>query len=391
MRILIVNKYARVTGGADVHCLDLADALLERGHRVAMLSTASPENLFREGEFVDASVTHSTREQLGTLRQLDVARRAVWNPGAAAAMRSLIRSFRPQVVHAHKLYPQLSVAPLVVASRAGLPIVQTIHDYEFISASWVDHRGRWLDHDEPRRSARALNEATFLVRRGVHPRVVGAWIANSRYVAARHRTRGIEATPVPLFVEPAPNDPRPFADRLGAAFVGRLDAEKGVRDVLDMAELAPSLRLTVAGHGPLEAEVAQAAGRLPNLAFAGRLGRTEVLDLLGRARVCLMPSRWQEPAGLAALEAMSVGTPVLAYASGGLAEYVSDAGGGRVIEPDARALARECEALAGDRESWERLSARGVDGVAAHNAPEAYAEAVEGIYERAVGSPAGVE
>jgi glycosyltransferase involved in cell wall biosynthesis len=306
-------------------------------------------------------------------------------------MRSLIRSFRPQVVHAHKLYPQLSVAPLVVASRAGLPIVQTIHDYEFISASWVDHRGRWLDHDEPRRSARALNEATFLVRRGVHPRVVGAWIANSRYVAARHRTRGIEATPVPLFVEPAPNDPRPFADRLGAAFVGRLDAEKGVRDVLDMAELAPSLRLTVAGHGPLEAEVAQAAGRLPNLAFAGRLGRTEVLDLLGRARVCLMPSRWQEPAGLAALEAMSMGTPVLAYASGGLAEYVSDAGGGRVIEPDARALARECEALAGDRESWERLSARGVDGVAAHNAPEAYAEAVEGIYERAVGSPAGVE
>ena len=54
MRILIVNKYARVTGGADVVALGLAEGLRGRGHEVAMLSTASPENLFGDGEFVDA-------------------------------------------------------------------------------------------------------------------------------------------------------------------------------------------------------------------------------------------------------------------------------------------------------------------------------------------------
>jgi glycosyltransferase involved in cell wall biosynthesis len=385
MRILIVNKYARVTGGADVHCLGLAEALGGRGHEVAMLATASPQNLFGEGEFVAASVTHASREGLGAAAQLGVAGRAVWNPGAAAAMRRLIRRFRPQVVHAHKLYPQLSAAPVVVAGRAGVPVVQTLHDFEFISASWLDHRGRRLDRDERRRSARALNDATFLVRRGVHARAVDAWVANSRYVAARHRARGIEATPLPLFIEPAPDDPRPFADRRGAVFAGRLDAEKGVRDVIRLAELVPALQLTVAGHGPLEGEVAQAAGRLSNLQFAGRLERSEVLDRLGRAAVCLMPSRWQEPAGLAALEAMSVGTPVVAYASGGLPEYVRDAGGGRVIEPDAATLARECETLAGDREAWERLSAAGAAGVAAQNSPEAYAAAIEGVYERVIG------
>jgi hypothetical protein len=62
-----------------------------------------------------------------------------------------------------------------------------------------------------------------------------------------------------------------------------------------------------------------------------------------------------------------------------------------VIEPDAKALARECEALAGDRQPWERLSAAGAAGVAASNSPGAYAEAVEGIYERVVGSRARVE
>jgi glycosyltransferase involved in cell wall biosynthesis len=384
MRILIVNKYARVTGGADVHCLGLAEALIARGHQVAMLSTASPRNLFGEGEFVDPSVTHASREHLGPARRLDVARRAIWNPGAAGAMRRLIRRFRPQVVHAHKLYPQLSVAPVLVADRAGLPIVQTIHDYEFISASWLDERGRRLDRDEGRRAARLLNDVTFLVRRRLHAPRVDAWIANSRYVAAQSARRGIDAAALPLFVEPARGDRRPFPDRRGAAYVGRLDAEKGIGDVIRLAELAPSIEVTVAGHGPLEGEVAEAAGRLSNLVFAGSLERAEVLGLLGRARVCLVPSRWQEPAGLAALEAMSVGTPVVAYASGGLVEYVGDAGGGRVIEPDAEALARECEALERDREAWEELSARGVAGVAARNSPEPYAIAVEEIYGRLV-------
>jgi glycosyltransferase involved in cell wall biosynthesis len=191
--------------------------------------------------------------------------------------------------------------------------------------------------------------------------------------------------PLPLFVEPASGGPTAYADRRGAAFAGRLDVEKGVRDVIRLAELVPSNEVTVAGHGPLEGEVSEAAARLPNLTFAGSLERAEVLELLGEARACLMPSRWQEPAGLAALEAMSVGTPVIAYASGGLADYVGDAGGGRVIEPDTTALARELEELERDRETWEELSAAGVAGVAAGNSPEAYAVAIERVYEGVIG------
>jgi len=384
MRVLILNKYARVTGGADVVALGLAEGLRRRGHEVAMLSTASPENLFGEGEFVDASVTRASREGLGGLEQVDVARRALWNPSAGGAMRRLVRGFRPQVVHAHKLYPQLSAAPVVVAHRAGIPIVQHLHDYEFISASWRDHRGRWLDHDERRRSIRALNDATFVVRRTLHARAVDAWIANSRYVAGRHAPLSIEATVLPCFVEPAVGDRPSFADRNGALFVGRLDADKGVRDVLRLAELLPSIGFTLAGRGPLEAEVAEAARSSPNVTFAGGLDRAEVIRRLARARICLMPSRWQEPGGIAALEAMSVGTPVIAYASGGLVEYVGDAGGGRVVEPDVAALARECEALDSDGSAWEKLSATGAAGVAANNSPDAYALACERVYEKLV-------
>jgi glycosyltransferase involved in cell wall biosynthesis len=384
MRILMVNKYARVTGGADLICIGLLEQLRRRGHEVALLSTASSENLFSDGEFVEASVTHASREQLATTQRVDVARRAIWNPEAAAAMRRLIERVRPQVVHAHKLYPQLGVAPVVIAARAAVPIVQTLHDYEFLSASYLDHGGGWVDRDERRISFRALNAATYLLRRRVHAPRVEAWIANSRYVAARHEALGISSTVLPSFVEPPAGERRGFSDRRGAAFVGRLDPEKGVGDVLELAESLPSIEVRLAGHGPLEAEVVQAAARIPNLDYVGSRDRDGVLALLAGARVCLMPSRWQEPGGIVALEAMSVGTPVVAYRTGGLGEYVGDVGGGRVIEPDPRALASECEILHRSRDVWEELSARGAEGVAARHSPDLYAAAVERIYGRLI-------
>ncbi len=389
MRIVMLNKFAHVTGGADLNCLALSELLRARGHEVMLLSTASPENAFADGEFINATVTHASREDVGPGRALDVARRALWNPDAASGMRRLIARFRPQVVHAHKLYPQLSVAPVIVAARSRLPLVQTLHDYEFLAASYIDHRGGWLDRDERRPSFRALNAATYAVRRGLHARRVDAWIANSRYVASRYETLGIDSTVLPSFVEPADREPPRYSDRRGAVFVGRLHEEKGVRDVLALAGSLPTIDVSVAGHGPMEAEVAGAARRLSNLHFEGSLDRAGVLRLLSGARVCLMPSRWQEPGGIAALEAMSVGTPVIAYASGGLAEYVGDVGGGRVIDPDPQALARECELLDGDREAWELLSGRGTEGVAERHSPESYVLAVERIYERLIdGAPA---
>jgi glycosyltransferase involved in cell wall biosynthesis len=163
---------------------------------------------------------------------------------------------------------------------------------------------------------------------------------------------------IPLSVEPAQDPPKGFSDRSGAVFIGRLQEEKGVLDVLRLGQLLPSVDVRVVGYGPLENAVAEAARRHANISFLGRLGRGGVMRELGRARICVMPSRWQEPAGIAALEAMSVGTPVVAYRSGGLAEYVRDAGGGEVITASAIALARACETLHHDGRRWQVLRCR---------------------------------
>jgi glycosyltransferase involved in cell wall biosynthesis len=378
----MVNNFARITGGADLHCLELTEGLRDRGHEVRWLATRSQDNLETSGEFVPYAVEAGTREDLGPRQRLRAARWALWNPHAAAAMERLIREYRPDVVHVHKAYVQLSVAPVVVASRNSVPVVQTAHDFEFVSASMVDPDGGLWDRDESRLSYRALNSATMLARRYVHRPRVDQWIAVSADLARAYRdSAGIEATVVPNFTEPSQVDPVPFEQRSGVVFIGRLAEEKGLEHVIEAARLAPELPFTIAGGGPLAGRVQAAASALPNLEYAGRLEHSQGRALLAGARICAMPSLWREPGSLVGLEAMSEGTPVVTYRKGGLAEYVENAGAGAFSDPeDARGLADALTSLYPDQGTWQRLSAGGREAAGAVHSLPSYLDSLERIY-----------
>jgi glycosyltransferase involved in cell wall biosynthesis len=385
VRILIVNNFARITGGADLHCLQLAGGLRARGHEVAFLATADPLNQEDRGQFVPLIVTNATRDQVSGRAALGVAASAFWNTEAARAARSLIVRFRPHVAHLHKLYVQLSVAPVVVAARSGVPIVQTVHDYEFIAASGTDATGGWTDRVEPRAQHRALNTLLYGVKRLVHRPRVSSWIAVSRSTAQIYAASGIDATVIPNFTMMPPRQTplARFADRRGVLYVGRLSREKGIADVLHLASQAPDLPIVIAGQGPLQSLVIKAAKLRPNLEFAGSLSPAEVGARLSAARLVVMPSLWKEPGPLAALEAMAHGVPIIAYENGGLAEYVTDAGAGVVISPSAETLARTTTELYRDAARWGQLAQRGPEAVRTTHAVDTYIDRLELIYLRA--------
>jgi glycosyltransferase involved in cell wall biosynthesis len=384
MRVLLVNKFAQVSGGADQHCLSLVAGLRERGHDVRLLSTASEENVETDGIFVPCAVTHASRDGMGAVRQAHVALTAIWNRAAAAAAKRLISEFLPEVVHVHKLYPQLSVAPVFAAARARVPIVQTLHDFELVAANPVDSGCGALDASESRLAYRALNSATFLIRRGLHRKRISRAIVPSRYVAALYASHGISTTVLPNFTEvakPGPSDPR---QRKGIAFVGRLHRTKGVEDVIALARRLPAMAVTVAGAGPLDALVRREASNLPNLVHLGPADRAGVARILQRARVAVMPSHAAEAGPLVALEAMAVGTPIVAYDRGGLAEYVRDTGGGRVVPPLVDDLVAASERLCDSDDDWRRLSADARRGIARTHSRTAYVQRLEQVYEEAV-------
>lgn len=357
MRVLLVNKYAHVTWGADRYCLALTRLLREAGHDVRWLSTASPANEERDGAFV---APH--------------AGRALWNRAAAAAADGLLRDFRPHVVHCHKLYPHLSVAPVLRAASAGAPIVQTAHDYELCSAEErLPRRVLVARAGTPER--RAAASLLFPVVRALHVPRLDAVVAPTRFVAAALQRAGIEACVVPHFVAPAPGPPRPHAERRGVLFAGRLVPEKGVDDVLRLAELVRDV--DVAGAGPLAEAVRTSRAR-----HLGALRHADVLERIARARAVVMPSRWEEPAGLVALEAAAAGTPVVAYRVGGLAEQVETAGG--VLVHDVAAMAAAVQRLDADQGEWARRSSAALEAARTVHAPERHLAALEAVYRSVV-------
>src|SRR4029453_13089431 len=130
-------------------------------------------------------------------------------------------------------------------------------------------------------------------------------------------------------------------------YAGRLSAEKGV---LELVEAARGMNLVVAGDGPLRARVPGARGFVPH---------EELQALYARAAVVACPSR-REGFGVACLEAMAHGRPVVPTSVGGLRGLVVDGATGLVVPPrDPQALRGALDRLLGDRELRRRLGAEG--------------------------------
>jgi glycosyltransferase involved in cell wall biosynthesis len=150
-------------------------------------------------------------------------------------------------------------------------------------------------------------------------------------------------------------------------FAGRLSPEKGV-DVLLAAmpavlALVPDARLLVAGDGPESRRLRRLAERLgitERTRFLGHVERATLDDVLAPAWVQAIPSRWEEPFGLVALEAMMRGTAVVASAVGGLGDSIVDGRTGHLVPPgDPAALADAVVRVLSSREEAESLGAAG--------------------------------
>jgi glycosyltransferase involved in cell wall biosynthesis len=110
---------------------------------------------------------------------------------------------------------------------------------------------------------------------------------------------------------------------------------KGVHDAVEAwRQSGVGLPLVIAGTGRLREALSER-----DVEVRGWVDRAELSSLYGRARALLMPSRWQEPFGIAGLEALAFGVPVVAWDSGGVREW--HPGPGLVAWGDVNGLARE--------------------------------------------------
>lgn len=263
------------------------------------------------------------------------------------------------LVHLHNLVNPAVLEWAVARGRALL----TVQDHRFFCPG----RGKWTAAGEvcrvtlsPERCAACFEDAAYF--REVHAlterRLAAAralpLTVLSRYLRGELVAAGVppsRVTVVPPFV--ADLDPAVAAPP-GAPcvlFVGRLVEAKGVLAAVEAWRLSGvPLPLVVAGTGPLRRQLESLAGTLPppRLEVLGWVGRRALPALYRRARALVFPPLWQEPFGIVGLEAAAFGVPVVAWESGGVAEWHD--GPGLVARGDLAALARALREAVGRRE-----------------------------------------
>lgn len=138
------------------------------------------------------------------------------------------------------------------------------------------------------------------------------------------------------------------------AFLGRLVSDKGadllVSAVAALAQRGLHPKVTVIGEGPeagaLQSQ-ARAAGLADTIDFVGASRGADLVRLLNRHRILVVPSRWSEPFGVVALEGIASGCVVVGSDSGGLRDAIGSCGL-TFANGDGEALAARLESLLRD-------------------------------------------
>jgi glycosyltransferase involved in cell wall biosynthesis len=285
------------------------------------------------------------------------------NPFAVARVKKALHDLRPDLALVGMVEQHLS--PGVLGALRTVPTILSVGDYKPICpihskllpsgdlckvpAGLVCWTGgctglaHWL-RDQPRYA---------LLRAGIahadHVFACSTWLQRALGSA------GIASEVVPLPTpRPSLHYVRAPAARPLLVFVGRLSREKGVASLLRAfaraREAVPSAELRIVGDGEERASLEQLSASLglgASVTFRGSVSLAEVEQELALAWAALAPSLWAEPLGLAAIEAVVRGVPVIASATGGLAEVVEHGRSGLLFSNgDETALARCIEDVA---------------------------------------------
>ncbi len=407
-RLLNVHRYRYRKGGAEAVYLDHSRLFAERGWTCAEFAMAHPRN---PPSAWDAHFPAQFDPRPGWCGLLDIPR-FIYSRDARRQMARLLEQFRPDIVHVHGLYHQLTPSVLEPIAAAGIPIVYTMHDFKLLCPAYsmfTDKLGIcercatgsfWhcaanaCLHDSRAVSAVYALDAYVQCWRGAYD-TVSAFVMPSRSILEKHREHGFPAGKlhhIPNFFETTADEPATppliaeARQRYGryVVYFGRLSPEKGCGVLIEACDAA-GLPLVLVGEGPEEAGLRDLAARSSQpVHFAGYLTGGQLWAVVEASLCVALPSIWYEIAPKSVLEAMARAKPVVASAIGGLPEQVEDGATGYLAPPgNAAALAEVLEGLAGlGNAELEAMGGRARERALTSFTAERYYRSVVALYDR---------
>lgn len=293
--------------------------------------------LLREREHDVHVIERHNRDLRGLTGRLSAFGSMVYSPAAKREMAKVLADFKPDVVHLHNLYPQLSPSVIDACNEAGVPVVLAVQDYKLtcptaqhlrdgkVCEKCLGGHEQWCAIHNCRGSvpmsiAYAIRNAAARRSGRLHEGVT-LYLACSEF-AKRQIVRGgydaAKTVVIPNFSALPINDaPRGDGDYI--AYVGRISPEKGLPILIEAARRL-GVPVKIAGDTSKMPELPSTAPA--NVEFVGPVARAALPDFYRNARCLVVPSVWYEGLPVVCAEAMGFGTPLVVSDIGGLAESI---------------------------------------------------------------------
>ncbi len=383
MRIAVFHNRYIHRGGEDA-AVDLdVELLLKAGHDVRLFAVDSRE--------------------LGTVTdRMRAGANARWNGAIVARVKRFLADHPAEVGHVHNFFPILTPAVHFTLHRAGIPVVQSLHNYRLFCANGLFlrdgrpcedcvTRGPWnavrygCYRDSRLQTALWADATAHHRRRGTWNDLVDRFITPGDFARRKLAAAGLPEDRIVVRPNPVldPGEPR-FGGR-GAVYVGRLSPEKGVWLLLDAWRRLGGAPLCIVGTGPEEEAMRAAATDLPNIRFTGLLSPEAVRKELAQASFAVIPSLSYEIAPLVASEAMAAGRPVVAAHPTALTDIVDDGRTGLHFRVgDAESLAQACRRLLTDSDEAVAMGREARQVYEERFAPDRCLDALLSIYQELI-------
>lgn len=336
MRIVIINDYSQVQGGATQVAVASARGLAMAGHDVIFVYGVGPVS--EQLEHPNISLVGLDQHDLLTNpSRIDAAIKGIWNHQVYRKVARLLSSLDSAntLVHIHTWVKSLSASVVTASVKSGLPVAVTLHDYFSVCPN-----GGLYNYQKnapcPLKPMSAACLATNCdarsypqklwryLRQGVAERVgVPGQISHfifvstfSRHILAPKLPEGARrwqvANPIDIDKQARakPSEHQVFT------FAGRLAQEKGVLTLAEAAKQLSPCPVRMVGAGELQSRL---EALLPEAEFTGWVQHGRVNAHIARSRALIFPSRWYETQGMTVSEAAALGVPCI----------VSDACAGR--------------------------------------------------------------
>ncbi|OGH94932.1 MAG: hypothetical protein A2538_04550 [Candidatus Magasanikbacteria bacterium RIFOXYD2_FULL_41_14] len=402
MRILQINKFFYRRGGAETIFFDTINGQRARGHEVAEFSTRDCRNL--PSDYAHYFVENIGEFPLGRgfLPSLSNFFKFFKNDETEKNLSALILAIEPDVAHLHNTYHNLPAVFFKVLKKHKVPIVMTVHDVwplcpkrrlrrvlnsklcvacrhaHLFNCACYRHRG-----ESAGANVAGMIEPYYYRFKGIW-KLVDHFICPSQFIFDQLLKFGFPKDKLFLLHNPVNLPTEPFSLGNKIVYLGRFHVDKGIKILLQSLPWLRQYETIIAGHGPenhwVENFISQYS--LTNVKKIGWVDQNHWNDLMGQAKVVVLPSLVYEGSTLAILEALASGRLVVAAECGGIPEIIKNNQTGFLVKPgDPEALANAVKSAMGmDEINATKIIKNGRELVEKEYDSEAYFGHLEEVY-----------